>query len=46
MGVLLGGSETLSFRDCSAIVGKVPTWIGGGLFLSGCIKEANKVLVE
>ena len=36
MGVLLGGSETLRIRDCSAIVGKAPTWIGGGLFLPGC----------
>ena len=46
MGVLLGRSEMLSFRDCSAIVGKAPAWIGSGLFLPGCIKEANKVLVE
>ena len=46
MGVLLGSSESLSFRNPSAIVGKAPTGIGGGLFLPSCIKEGNKVLVE
>ena len=46
MGVLLGGGESLSFRNHSAIVGEAPTWIGGRLFLPGCIEEGNKVLVE
>ena len=46
MGVLLGGSESLSFRNRSAIVGEAPTWIGGRLFLPGCIEEGNEVLVE
>ena len=34
MGVLLGGSESLSFRNRSAIGGEAPTWIGGRLFYS------------
>ena len=46
MGVLLGGSGSLSFRNRSAIVGEAPTWIGGCLFLPVCIEEGNKVLVE
>ena len=45
MGVLLGGSESLSFKNRSAIGGEAPTWIGGRLFLPGCIEEGNKVLV-
>ena len=46
MGVLLGGSVSLSFRNRSVIVGEAPTWIGGHLFLPGCIEEGNKVLDE
>jgi len=46
MGVLLDGSESLSFRNVRAIVGKAPSWIGDGLFLPGVSKEGNKVLVE
>ena len=46
MGVLLGGSESLSFRNRSAIVGEAPTWIGGRLFPPGCIEEGDKVFVE
>ena len=44
--VILGGSESLTFGNRSAIVGKPPMWIGGGLCLQSSIKEGNKVLVE
>ena len=46
MGVLLGGGESLNFRNRSAIVGEDLTWIGRCLFLPGCNEEGNKVLVE
>ena len=40
MGVLLGSSESLSFGNCSAIVGKAPMWIGGSLFLNNIEETA------
>ena len=46
MDVFMGGSESLSFRNRSVIVDEAPRWIGGRLFLPGCIEEGNKVLVE
>ena len=46
MGFLLGGRESLSFRNRSNIFGKAPLGIGSSLFLPSCINKGNKVLVE
>ena len=44
MGVLLGSSESLSFRNPSAIVGKAPTGIGAVCFCQGASRNGTKFL--